>query len=103
MTDPLSTEALVEQLTAEYGLQNCHLCDVDSATWVRCGRGDCANDARLKREAAERLTALQATIAELDAKIDALMLEYCPDETTQEQRDRWAANQAAIAKGESHE
>ena len=29
----------------------------------------------------------------LQAKIDMLMLEYCPDEMTQAQKDEWAANQ----------
>lgn len=29
------------------------------------------------------------------ARIDALMLEYCPDEMTPEQRENWAANQRA--------
>lgn len=28
-----------------------------------------------------------------EAKLDAVMLEYCPDEMTEEQRERWAANQ----------
>lgn len=34
-------------------------------------------------------------VADLQAKIDALMLEYCPGEMTQEQKDRWAAAQRA--------
>ena len=41
--------------------------------------------------ALERFAALVA--APLQAKIDALMLEYCPDEMTQEQLNEWAKNQ----------
>ena len=31
--------------------------------------------------------------AGLEAKIDALMLEYCPDEMTPEQLEEWGRNQ----------
>jgi hypothetical protein len=57
------------------------------------------NDARHSQTAlAESESSNRAHVAELkiaDAKIDALMLEYCPDEMTQEQRDNWANNQAS--------
>lgn len=36
-------------------------------------------------------------IASLQAKIDALMLEYCPDEMTVEQKAEWAAHQKPAA------
>ena len=39
----------------------------------------------------ERFAAIVA--APLQAKIDALMLEYCPDEMTPEQLNGWAKNQ----------
>jgi hypothetical protein len=45
---------------------------------------------------AEAVEWLQRTWDEnfaLQARIDALMLEYCPDEMTQPQRARWAASQ----------
>lgn len=32
---------------------------------------------------------------ELQAKIDSLMLEFCPDEMTPEQKARWERNQVA--------
>lgn len=32
-------------------------------------------------------------IDSMQAKIDALMLEYCPDEMTTEQKQEWARNQ----------
>ena len=35
----------------------------------------------------------QRTIAAMQAKIDALMLEYCPDEMTPEQIDNWKLHQ----------
>jgi len=34
--------------------------------------------------------------AHLQAKIDSLMLEYCPEEMTQEQKDSWARHQVKI-------
>ena len=36
---------------------------------------------------------LQKENKSLQAKIDMLMLEYCPEEMTDEQRDRWAKSQ----------
>lgn len=38
----------------------------------------------------------QAEIASMQAKIDALMLEYCPDEMTKEQMDNWEKHQKVI-------
>lgn len=43
----------------------------------------------LKRE----WRAMRKEIAWLQAKIDALMLEHCPDEMTDEQRENWAKHQ----------
>ena len=47
---------------------------------------------------------LEATIAEqaaelesLQCKIDALMLEYCPDEMTEEQKVEWARHQQPVS------
>lgn len=37
----------------------------------------------------------------LEARLDAVMLEYCPDEMTEEQRIRWAANQMTANDGGS--
>ena len=39
---------------------------------------------------------LQAEIASLQAKIDALMLEYCPAEMDKSQLDNWGAHQVAV-------
>lgn len=36
-------------------------------------------------------------IAELEAKIDALMLEYCPDEMTPEQIENWGKHQRRVS------
>lgn len=33
------------------------------------------------------------TIEAMQAKIDSLMLQYCPDEMTEEQKAKWAAHQ----------
>jgi len=36
-------------------------------------------------------------IDRLQAKVDALMLEYCPDEMTPEQMDNWGKHQERVA------
>jgi len=35
----------------------------------------------------------------LQAKIDALMLEYCPEDMTKEQLEEWAAHQKPVSDG----
>ena len=48
-------------------------------------------------------TLLRQLVKEVDAKqakIDALMLEYCPEEMTQEQIDNWASHQRVVKVGE---
>lgn len=47
--------------------------------------------------AQEREKAAESRRAELQAKIDALVLEYCPQEMTQEQVDNWMAAQARVS------
>ena len=47
-------------------------------------------------DAAERAEAAERELAEARAKIDALMLEYCPDEMTPGQVDEWARHQRPI-------
>jgi hypothetical protein len=37
----------------------------------------------------------KAKAESLQAKVDALMLEYCPEEMTPEQKANWAAHQVA--------
>ena len=44
---------------------------------------------------ASAITKLEEKIAGLEAKIDALMLEYCPLEMPAEQRTKWAKHQIA--------
>lgn len=52
---------------------------------------------------AEIAAMLRQLVKEVDAKqakIDALMLEYCPEEMTQEQIDNWASHQRVVKVGE---
>lgn len=44
-------------------------------------------------KAADEIDRLEALVANQQATIDALMLEFCPDEMSEEQRERWARNQ----------
>ena len=41
----------------------------------------------------DEITRLRAEVEAKQARIDALMLEHCPDEMTQEQTDNWKAHQ----------
>ncbi len=41
----------------------------------------------------EETTSVCQQLAAKQAEVDALMLEYCPNEITQEQLDNWAAHQ----------
>jgi hypothetical protein len=37
-----------------------------------------------------------AKIADLESKVDELMLEYCPTEMTQDQLDNWVKSQKVV-------
>jgi len=39
---------------------------------------------------------LERTCAALEAQVDRLMLEYCPDEMTDAQRQKWARHQRPV-------
>ena len=53
-----------------------------------------SKDHDLARQAAEETAAeVRAEVARLQARIDALMLEYCPGEMTPEQTAEWARHQ----------
>lgn len=52
------------------------------------------------RQQAERIAELTKEVDVKQAKIDALMLEYCPEEMTQEQIDNWASHQRVVKVGE---
>ena len=43
-----------------------------------------------------RANEAQREIDALQAKLDRLMIEHCPDEMTEEQRANWAAAQRAV-------
>lgn len=44
----------------------------------------------------QQLDAANTLINTLQAEVDALMLEYCPSEMSQEQLDNWAAHQRSV-------
>lgn len=47
---------------------------------------------------ADRVEAVERDAASKQARIDALMLEYCPDEMTPDQREEWARHQKPAIK-----
>src|SRR5258706_4527206 len=53
---------------------------------------------KLRPSAADELTRLRGDVAEKHSVIDALMLEYCPDEMTPEQIAGWGRHQKPIAE-----
>lgn len=48
----------------------------------------------------ENIETLEAERDALQAKLDAVMLEYCPDEMTQEQTEKWASSQVVSDNSE---
>ena len=61
----------------------------------RCNNISADAEQELKEAYAAKETA-ERELAEARAKIDALMLEYCPDEMTPGQVDEWARHQRPI-------
>lgn len=57
------------------------------------------NEWRNKDETLVLINEMHNTILQQQAKIDALMLEYCPDDMTIEQIANWANNQKLIEFG----
>lgn len=55
--------------------------------------GDGINQNVHASQLADHLQALLDTLASMQARIDSLMLEHCPDEMTEEQHQEWAAHQ----------
>lgn len=48
-----------------------------------------------KQQAVEEYRQLERELASKQAEIDALMIEYCPDEMTPEQLEEWGKHQLA--------
>lgn len=48
----------------------------------------------------DRQEILEQQLGAAQAKIDELMLEYCPNEMTQEQLDEYAKHQKPVSEGE---
>ena len=46
--------------------------------------------------ACDKIEELQKKLAASQARIDQLMLEFCPEEMTQEQMTEWANNQTSV-------
>ena len=51
---------------------------------------------------ADQCEAAAKMIESLQARIDSLMLEYCPDEMTEEQINEWARHQVPVRHEEVH-
>lgn len=85
-----------------------------SSARKRAALGKANNEAerlRQKAIAAEVMVNVWKTAAEYaariaderQAKIDALMLEYCPDEMTEAQKENWAKHQRPVSEEMQHE
>ena len=53
----------------------------------------------VKESRGKELAERDAEIERLKAKVDALMLEFCPDEMTPEQMEQWGKNQKPTNAG----
>lgn len=54
---------------------------------------DCEHDWQVEHKRAEKA---EAELAALQARIDALMLEFCPEDMTEEQVAAWSARQRVV-------
>lgn len=77
--------------TVEDGLENYYL--------EECAQGVVCKWEEVQAAIAEH----EATILAQQARIDALMLEYCPDEMSETQMATWAAMQQVITEAEYKE
>jgi len=81
----------------------CSICYAEKQRHEHALRSDMVPRSRIEAieretaQAEEKLTQVQNSARKefkrLQSKIDMLMLEYCPEEMTQEQKDNWAAIQ----------
>lgn len=60
------------------------------------------NPSKAIEYAEETIKDLRIELDKAYAKIDALMLEYCPEEMTQEQKDNWAYNQRKVVENDQN-
>lgn len=90
---------MTEQLPSEQlatALRNCGLCQSSGYDPVPNEDGTQADCRRCGgRQSLEWLAA--AELDRLQARVDALMLEFCPNEMTALQMQRWAANQKQVS------
>lgn len=72
--DTATLRELLENLREGFASQDCELCNNDSNTWVRCGRGVCAKNEATMVNAANAIEELIAS-AERCARLDAALRE----------------------------
>jgi hypothetical protein len=85
--------------------------EVGISCWPHDGSGDATSERvvfgtpLVLKAGDEVLMVMARRIVELEAQVDALMLEYCPDEMTDDQVRNWGKHQVpeAAIKGENDE
>lgn len=88
-----SQEAKIERMAEALREANILLHQYETAEWAKLFKQAAADLSADVTRLGQELAAAVAREAAKQAKIDALMLEYCPDEMTQEQLAEWAAHQ----------
>lgn len=94
-TNSKMRERIISRITASWGRDNSFAgmlteANHDCETLLdRLEAAELSNSRLLEHMSAPLRNALDALEA-AQAKIDMLMIEYCPEEMTDEQRDRWA-------------
>jgi hypothetical protein len=97
-------EDLVDALDAAEGVGNRMLARAREAEQQLALMQDERNrqletEAGMKRQldaAWQEIAVLKAKLAAKQARIDELMMEYCPDEMTEEQLEEWSKHQRAV-------
>lgn len=89
MTDDLKERLLDENVTGF----NLTIAAVEAAERIEQLEAELATSRELKQIWQNRVYKAEKNLAAAQAKIDALMLEYCPEEMTPEQIAEWGRNQ----------
>lgn len=89
----------LDRATMEAGRNSAEDAYFEARPQIDCNDRRKVFDAGYERGWEERNRVVMA----LQAKLDAVMLEYCPDEMTEAQKAEWARHQQPVSEGEQRD
>lgn len=96
----LESARKIELYFANQNISNWKLRGIQSIgeTYLKDMKSAVRHEADCVDAAQDRIRDLERTIAAKQAKIDALMLEFCPSEMTAEQVEEWGRHQVPVSR-----